>query len=274
MLSHGFAKVPRSLQEHQYWSADKFTKGQAMVDLLFLQSFTPHEVEFGGDRMFLDNGDFAASIRFLARRWGWSVRKVASFLARLEADKFLVKKRNGTGNGSPSVYHIVDEGNYAPETYPDGNGSGNAQDTVEIRSGYKEKKGKKGEKGNTAGSAIAVEDSLSGFSHAGQDLIRRTLSAVAGTAKSRRSTQAAQNSFASELARFPKSAVITGCQAYLDRDCAVDGKNEKYLLGIVRNSAKNSEANPSAQSPCSTHKTQGQKALEKAMADLRQEHQR
>jgi hypothetical protein len=270
MLSNGYVKLPRSLQEHPYWPGKKFTKGEAMVDLYFLRSFAPHEVQTGGDFIFLDEGDFVASIRFLAKRWGWSLRKVASFLARLEDDKFLVKKRNGLGNGSPSVYHIADKDSYMQKDTSEGNGSGNAQDTVGIRSGYKDKKGKKGKKGNT-GCAVAFDDFLSRFSPDDQDLIRQTLSAIAATPKSRISTKAAKNGLASKLAQYPQITVVTACRAYLDQDRASQGKNEKYLLGITRSIARNSEGNQNARTTQSTQVTEGGRALEKAMADLRQE---
>ena len=266
--------VSRSIQQHPFWSGEKSSRGQAMVDLLCLQSFTSHQVHICGHVIDLDRGDFAASVRFLANRWGWSLRKTASFLARLEVDKFLVKKRNGTGNGSPSVYHIVDEGIYAPEGLPEGNGSGNAEDTVAIRLGDKENKGKKGKKGNTTGGFVALDDFLSSFSPNDQDLIRQTLSVMAATPKSRLSTQAAKNSLASELTRFPQSAVIAGCRAYLEQDCATQGKSESYFLGIVKRISSTHKGNQNTPTFQPLPKSEVSLAIERAQANLGQEQQK
>jgi hypothetical protein len=269
VLTDGFVRLPRNLQEHPFWFGEKFSKGQAMVDLLYLASFAEHEREIAGLRITLEIGDFAASIRFLSTRWKWSLKKTAAFMARLEKGNFLAKKRNGSGNGSPSIYHIEKEHACRPKHSAGGNGPGNAEDTVGIRLGNEDNRGKN--KGKNKETTISLEDFLSSFPAEHQDLIRQTFSALSRTRRSGRITPGAANRVASSLADFAPQAVLRACDIYLSRDHAGSGKNEKYLLGIVKSLAR-SEAGVPTEAPEQTqYKTEGTLAIEMAIAAQRKE---
>jgi hypothetical protein len=43
---------------------------------------------------------------------------------------------------------------------------------------------------------------------------------------------------AETLSRYPRDVVLRSCQIYLDKNCAAEGKGERYLLGIVRGEYK------------------------------------
>ncbi len=84
-------------------------------------------------------------------------------------------------------------------------------------------------------------------------------------------SQTATNKLAGQLSRYPVGTVLEGCRAYLDQGCAAQGKSERYFLGIVRRIAQNTEGDQAAQTARSTLMTEGGRALERAIAEHRQE---
>jgi hypothetical protein len=269
MPTDGFVILPRRHCDHPFWLGEKFSRGQAIADLDYLAAFTAHEVNINGHILFLDAGDIAGAIRFFTNRWRWSLRKTASFLARLVADKILVKKRNGTGNGSPSIYHIVNYDTYRHAKPPERNGSEYGRDTAEKRLGDKTKKRKKGKKENTSSSAAAAA-LLSAFAPADKDLLLQTIAAVGTTNSSGELTQSEADQLIREFSKFPHGAVLNACRIYINRGYACTGKDAKYLLGIMRRISGNEESSAS-QTKSKTIKTEGQSAIDRAVASLKKE---
>jgi hypothetical protein len=267
MLTDGFVMLPRRIQEHSFWPRERFTKAEAFVDLYFQASIKRRQATSGS--FFLERGNIEASVRFLSNRWAWSLHKTASFLHRLEIDKILVKKRNGSGNGYPSVYHIVDYDTYMVKASSEGNGHGNARDTVGKRSGYKTKKGENGKKNNTS-SATAAGDFFSLFPPENQDLIRQAITAAGTTHKSGKLSPSGMNKLIGEFSKFPPRTVLKACQIYLDQNMACTGKGGKYLVGIMRQISKGEEASAS-QTKTQPIKTAGSLAIERVMAARKKE---
>lgn len=129
------------------WASGDTARG--WMDLVMLAAWESHTVMIKGQLYTLERGDLAAAVRFLASRWRWGLGKTASFLARLQADEMLVKKRNGSGNGSPSVFRIVNYDTYQSDDVEERNGSRNAGGTVAERLRNETKKGKKVKKTTT-----------------------------------------------------------------------------------------------------------------------------
>jgi hypothetical protein len=73
-----------STDNHLYF-LEPFTKWQAWQDMLLLAAFKPHGKPIRGITVELQRGQLAASDRYLARRWKWSVGKVRRFLRHLES---------------------------------------------------------------------------------------------------------------------------------------------------------------------------------------------
>jgi len=126
------------------------------MDLVMLAAWEAHTVTIKGKLYTLERGDLAASVRFLARRWRWGLGKTVSFLARLRVDEMLIKKVNGSGNGSPSVFQVVNYDTYNSDDSESRNGSRNAGGTVAERLRNETKKLKKGKKNLTTSPAVAV----------------------------------------------------------------------------------------------------------------------
>ena len=66
------------------WTADKFTKGQALIDLYRLAQFNAGFVIKRGIIINLKPGQVGWSMESLRKRWKWSIGKVRRFLNYLE----------------------------------------------------------------------------------------------------------------------------------------------------------------------------------------------
>lgn len=82
----GWFAVDRQLLASDLWLTEKFSRGQAWVDLVGLARFKPGYVRLRGKRIDLAVGQIAWSQRQLAQRWQWSEKKVRTFLAELKSD--------------------------------------------------------------------------------------------------------------------------------------------------------------------------------------------
>ena len=91
----GYIKLHRTLMENPIWTSEKFTRGQAWVDLLLKANAQPGYVRKRGTRINLERGDVGYSIKELSRQWGWSESKTRRYLKELEDDGMVtVKKTN------------------------------------------------------------------------------------------------------------------------------------------------------------------------------------
>lgn len=73
--------------------------------------------------------------------------------------------------------------------------------------------------------------------YAGEErtLIDQTLQAIAQTRKTGKTTDSVKASILQQLERYPQQQVFAGCRTYLDKQYHLEGKNERYLFGIIRN---------------------------------------
>lgn len=269
MTSGGYVKIFRKIQDHQWPASESACQRWAWVDLILLASHNCHCVEIGGHRVELDRGDFVASTRFLARRWNWGLPKTASFLDKLHVDCQLEKKRNGSGNGSPSIYHIVNYDLYQGEAMLERNGFQNACGTVAERLRNKTKKGKKGKV--ISEGKISLERYLNLFQETEQEILRQAIRAVSSTRRSGKVAGSVFDRLAQDLSRYPGHAVVSACRIYVEKDYASQGKGEKYLLGIVRGEFKRNGQGSGSTDPNVRAKTPGLLAIERALQRQAQE---
>jgi len=68
-----------------------------------------------------------------------------------------------------------------------------------------------------------------------QKIINQAFQAIASTRKSNRIADSVKLSIFQSWDQYPAEQVISGIKTYLEKGCAVQGKGEKYLLGIIRN---------------------------------------
>jgi len=68
-----------------------------------------------------------------------------------------------------------------------------------------------------------------------QETIKKALQAIASTRKSNRIADSIKLSILQSWSRYTVESIMTGIRTYLEKGYAGQGKNEKYLLGIIRN---------------------------------------
>jgi len=82
-MSEGWIKLHRQLMDHDLWTQEPFTRGQAWVDLLMLANHAPAQFRVRGNLVLVNRGEVARSEDSLAQRWKWSRNKVRRFMVEL-----------------------------------------------------------------------------------------------------------------------------------------------------------------------------------------------
>jgi len=113
-MYRGYIKLWRKLQDNDLWKKEKFTRGQAWVDLIMLANHKDGHIRKRGIRVELKRGDIGWSERELSKRWKWSRDKTRRFLNELcsEHESKLIPQTEPQNKNITSCYSIV---NY--ETY-------------------------------------------------------------------------------------------------------------------------------------------------------------
>ena len=81
-----YFRIPRSPFKKQRWTDEKFTKGQAEIDLYNLANHSPGTITKRCTTINLKPGQVGWSIRKLAERWRWSEKKTKRFLNVLQKE--------------------------------------------------------------------------------------------------------------------------------------------------------------------------------------------
>ena len=91
MANRGYVLLHRSLQDCWIWfDDDRFSKGQAWVDLILLANHKDTKISFKEGLITVKRGQFITSIRKLSERWGWAYNTTKRFLNILESDNMLM----------------------------------------------------------------------------------------------------------------------------------------------------------------------------------------
>lgn len=76
-----------------------------------------------------------------------------------------------------------------------------------------------------------------------RDLIIQCFEKISSTRKTNRISDSVKLSILHQWEKYPADQVVAGIRIYLDKDYAAQGKNEKYLLGIIRGNSQQAAAN-------------------------------
>lgn len=94
-MQQGWIKLYRQIVENDLWSAEKFDKAHAWIDLLLLANHTDKKVIMSNQYVTIDRGSLITSYHKLAERWGWSVKTVSNYFKLLESDEMVhIKSTN------------------------------------------------------------------------------------------------------------------------------------------------------------------------------------
>jgi len=93
-MNNGWISLHRKLTDNDLWTSEKFTRGQAWVDLLLLANYADGFIRVRGNRVDIKRGQVGWSIAKLSFRWGWGKNKIRRFLNELENDKQIERQKN------------------------------------------------------------------------------------------------------------------------------------------------------------------------------------
>jgi hypothetical protein len=83
----GWIKLHRQILDNPIWSAEKFTRGQAWVDLILLANHDDNYIYLRDHKIMVKRGQVGWSENTLSARWKWSRTKTKNFLKMLELEQ-------------------------------------------------------------------------------------------------------------------------------------------------------------------------------------------
>lgn len=92
-MAGGYIKLYRSVSANPLWLEQKFTPGQAWVDLLMLANYRDGHIRVRGNKVRVKRGQVGWSVVRLSERWNWGRAKVIRFLNELENDGQIVQQK-------------------------------------------------------------------------------------------------------------------------------------------------------------------------------------
>ena len=107
----GWIAIYRKLATNDLWLKQKFTKGQAWVDLIILANHKNGIIEKRGQEIKIERGQVGWSELALSIRWKWSRNKTTRFLNWLENEKQIIQHRT-------RVTTLITVVNYDKYQYP------------------------------------------------------------------------------------------------------------------------------------------------------------
>ena len=96
MSERGVVAIDRGIFDHACFADEPFTEREAWQWLIMEAAWKKRTRRVGHAVVALERGQLAASLRFMAERWGWSKDKVARFLHRL-GDHGMIETSTATG---------------------------------------------------------------------------------------------------------------------------------------------------------------------------------
>lgn len=93
---NGFIKLDRAIFKH--WIFQDAEKFKAFIDLIQLMRFKEEKLNIGNEIVIIPRGSCYTSELKLGERWGWSRKRVRSFLGLLEGEGMV--QRKGTTKGT------------------------------------------------------------------------------------------------------------------------------------------------------------------------------
>ena len=106
-MSEGWIKVHREYTNSDLWKSEKFTKGQAWLDMNVNANHAPGSFWVRGVEIKVLRGQLGMSETTMSKRWTWSRNKVRRFLKWLESKQLIKQQKNHiTSIISITNYHM------------------------------------------------------------------------------------------------------------------------------------------------------------------------
>ena len=148
MSSKGYISIYREMQDHWLWKGERFSKGQAWIDILLRANYRDNKVMINGVLTEVKRGSFLTSDKILGDAYGWDKKTVTRFLKNLEKDEMIELSRSpkGTvifiknydkyqlnmGKQEDNLKPVVEPVEEDTEDNPKGNEEDNPKDNPEV----------------------------------------------------------------------------------------------------------------------------------------------
>jgi hypothetical protein len=136
MSERGVFAVDRGLFEHPLFADEPFSEREAWLWLLSEAAWRVRERRIAGRVVKLQRGQLAASFRFMAERWHWSLGSVQRFIKKLLDADTMIKTASDTG---VLVITICNYARYQRVKLPDDTEGDTETDTGPIQDRYNTK---------------------------------------------------------------------------------------------------------------------------------------
>lgn len=97
-MNKGFIIINRRIEDHWIWTDKPYSKGQAWIDLILMANYADSSMLIKGQIVEIKRGQVLRTIGFLSERWGWSAKKVRSFIDQLRGQQMVTPQ--GTPQGT------------------------------------------------------------------------------------------------------------------------------------------------------------------------------
>lgn len=255
----GWIKLHRSIMDTPDWLSEPFTKAQAWVDLLLLANHATGYIRRRGIMVAVGRGQVGYSAEALAGRWKWSKGKVLRFFSDLTKDERISRQISGNVEQSRASRYsqeitektvpkktsvsnlicIINYDKYQMDSTED--------DTEDGPKTVLEQEGKEGKERTPRNFSSEIPALMNRYPD--QETIIQAFKAISSTRKSNRIADSVKVSVLKKWERYPVESVTAGIHTYLEKGYADQGKDEKYLLGIIRNNESTGKPLPGALSP-------------------------
>lgn len=230
-MHQGYIKLYRKVSGNPMWTAEKFTRGQAWIDLIMLTNHKDGNIRVRGVKVTVRRGECGWSVLSLANRWKWSRGKVQRFLDELQTEQQIVQQKNNI----TTLIKIINYDAYQSSSTTDSTicdaPNGHQTDT------------NNNEKNDKEDITDKIFELKKRYPH--HDLIDSAFSALASTRKSNQIANSVLLAQLEKWGKYPVERVESGIKKYLNGKHYEHGKREEYLLGIIRNDKTTASDNPS-----------------------------
>lgn len=140
----GHVKIARKayLSDPLWQERREYSRWEAWEDMIQLSAWAPHRRFLDDEIIVLERGEFLGSLRFLATRWVWTIKRVRTFLIWCVADDRIRAQREAQHG---TVYLLVNYEKYQGRGTPKGTEEGTPEaqhghsaGTLRAQRGHKE----------------------------------------------------------------------------------------------------------------------------------------
>lgn len=110
----GYVRIYRDIMKHHMLQPAKFSKLEVWLWMLFEASWKTRRLDVMGKTVIIERGQFCASYRFMASRWGWSVGSVQRIISRFSKEK-MIRTKTDTGQLVITICKYEEYQNDAPD---------------------------------------------------------------------------------------------------------------------------------------------------------------